>query len=525
MKKQWKDYYEILGIDSDANQEEIKKAYRKLAFELHPDKLTGDEEKFKEIGEAYDILKDPEKRAEFHYAWQKKKLPKPKPVVKPSVITCKDLEPRKSIIKKFIIDNVGGPFDSIGFKTSHDDYVKIINWYPNETPIEVTVKIELNDWDSIMKAYVAINLDEEITYVTINAETKSESVYEPEKTYSYTPPPNQPNTSSSASSNTPTPIKTNWSSLFWLCFIAFIIFLVIPKSSTKSTSESTQTPSISDNPIQNIKIKEPKNLTIPVIPITDKLFSPEVTRAKEIMGKNFIGPETVMKHFNIPLDKNGVEALKTIPFSEKTLLTHKDDCILVADFGIPFDWFMEKVMYPKSKIKKDGYYNGPSFYKDHNLPREPQWHLIYKSPLSNPNYKSYNEQMNSLSAKLYVPKMAVLTYTILLYHLETKEYLFLDFLEKATQRAGVELTRMGISSSDIDNTQKINTATNEEEVGVYGHGEILYCTPGPEPFSVRFSIGYNDYKDYYNSMYYSPETGEPSKTRTAYLAVAIKPEK
>lgn len=59
-----KDYYKVLGVAKGANEDEIKKAYRKLALKYHPDKnrASGAEEKFKEIGEAYDVLSDPKKR-------------------------------------------------------------------------------------------------------------------------------------------------------------------------------------------------------------------------------------------------------------------------------------------------------------------------------------------------------------------------------------------------------------------------------------------------------------------------------
>ncbi len=62
-----KDYYEVLGVDRDADQDEIKKAYRKLAKEYHPDRSDDPNagEKFKEISEAYDILSDPEKRKKY----------------------------------------------------------------------------------------------------------------------------------------------------------------------------------------------------------------------------------------------------------------------------------------------------------------------------------------------------------------------------------------------------------------------------------------------------------------------------
>lgn len=64
---EYKDYYKILGVSRDAPQDEIKKAYRKLARKYHPDvsKVANAEEKFKEVGEAYEVLKDSEKRAQY----------------------------------------------------------------------------------------------------------------------------------------------------------------------------------------------------------------------------------------------------------------------------------------------------------------------------------------------------------------------------------------------------------------------------------------------------------------------------
>ena len=64
---EYKDYYATLGVSKDASQEHIQRAYRKLARKYHPDvnKEPGAEEKFKEVGEAYEVLKDPDKRAKY----------------------------------------------------------------------------------------------------------------------------------------------------------------------------------------------------------------------------------------------------------------------------------------------------------------------------------------------------------------------------------------------------------------------------------------------------------------------------
>ena len=63
-----RDYYEILGVSKSVSADEIKKAYRKVAMQHHPDRNPGDhtaEDKFKEAAEAYEVLSDPDKRAQY----------------------------------------------------------------------------------------------------------------------------------------------------------------------------------------------------------------------------------------------------------------------------------------------------------------------------------------------------------------------------------------------------------------------------------------------------------------------------
>src|SRR4051794_13878894 len=83
MAVEFKDYYKILGVDRKASEDEIRKAFRKLARQYHPDVAKNKaqaEEKFKEINEAYEVLSDKEKRSKYDLLgpdWEQKFRPPP----------------------------------------------------------------------------------------------------------------------------------------------------------------------------------------------------------------------------------------------------------------------------------------------------------------------------------------------------------------------------------------------------------------------------------------------------------------
>lgn len=72
-----KNYYNILGINTEASDDEIKKAYRKMALKFHPDKNKDPnaEDKFKEIAEAYEVLSDPKKRSIYDQCGEEGECP------------------------------------------------------------------------------------------------------------------------------------------------------------------------------------------------------------------------------------------------------------------------------------------------------------------------------------------------------------------------------------------------------------------------------------------------------------------
>lgn len=120
------DYYNILGISTTASPEEIKKAYKKLAFELHPDKKTGDEEKFKKVVEAHKVLGNPESRANYD---RRRNLTSTSFSSRFSGVT----NTAKKVVNDFVDENL---FDTLG---------KILGRTKDPRDLESSIKISIED--------------------------------------------------------------------------------------------------------------------------------------------------------------------------------------------------------------------------------------------------------------------------------------------------------------------------------------------------------------------------------------------
>lgn len=186
----WEDYYQILGINPDASQEEIKKAYRYKVSILHPDRLKGfpestrhqAEEDFKKVNRAHQVLKDPQQRQQYDSEWlrrggesKKASLSKPKPVVDSPCISFSNVEPGEVKRASFIIRNTGGPYYRIWF-SNPDSWVRVVDYVSlsnkDELPLRVEIEIEGSDYGKSYSEYITVKLDEEEIQVRVELQTK-----------------------------------------------------------------------------------------------------------------------------------------------------------------------------------------------------------------------------------------------------------------------------------------------------------------------------------------------------------------
>lgn len=156
-------------------------------------------------------------------------------------------------------------------------------------------------------------------------------------------------------------------------------------------------------------------------------LSASVARAKEIMGKNFLGVEEGMKMFNVELTERQQLFMNIIPFSETTLTACKDTHILVA--VMPLSIVQIRAKAAEMKLPKDvkklfcnqDWYENQQFATQSEL----EWRLIQKTLISDSTSKTWEEQQKLLDAKTEETPMAqAVVYTMIGFFLKTGERLF-----------------------------------------------------------------------------------------------------
>ena len=187
---EWKDYYDILWLDPNASEAEIKEAYRKRVKSVHPDHAQKTpaakrhaEEEFKLVTEAYKVLIDPEKRRAYdsERLWRDKRgtrtqSPKPTPLVTPAVIRFQNVAPGKLQTSSFILENTGGPYQNIAY-TDPASWVRVAACQsmnpPNELPLQFVIEAVGEDWGTSYIEYIPVALDNELIQVKVELQTKT----------------------------------------------------------------------------------------------------------------------------------------------------------------------------------------------------------------------------------------------------------------------------------------------------------------------------------------------------------------
>jgi hypothetical protein len=195
------DYYQILGVDSDASPKEIKQAFRKKALNVHPDlKGRASESKLRQAGEemkklnlAYEVLRDPIKKIKYDSV-----RAIPKPIVDPLFIHFSDVEPGEIKRASFIIRNHGGSYDKLRIIYDPNSWVRVVHYESltdsDELPLRVEIEVKGETWKKNYSEYIRVELDEEETQVKIDLQTKPEPIrkkVQPKRTPTArtTPPP------------------------------------------------------------------------------------------------------------------------------------------------------------------------------------------------------------------------------------------------------------------------------------------------------------------------------------------------
>jgi len=158
-----------------------------------------------------------------------------------------------------------------------------------------------------------------------------------------------------------------------------------------------------------------------------------VDRAREIMGRNFLGADVVVRRFEISMTNKIAKALSMIPFTEEMLMSTKDDHILVADFGISLIDIQINVRRGLFYIYGQSWYESRRWAKEREIPR---WRLVRRAEVPGSLSKDCAEQRHLIQANEIVPSVRQMAYVMTLNCLENKyEHLFKNVFVRTSDGA------------------------------------------------------------------------------------------
>lgn len=149
----WEDYYDLLGVGPDADERQIKEAYRCWVQILHPDRLMNASESVRTVAQrqlvrvnrAYGVLSNADKRREFHRRWLRiEEVRLPSVIIQPEEIDISDIVPGRPWPAVFYVYDTGGPYRTLEISPD-DDHVRVCSVHPlrDERELPAMVLIEV----------------------------------------------------------------------------------------------------------------------------------------------------------------------------------------------------------------------------------------------------------------------------------------------------------------------------------------------------------------------------------------------